>query len=86
MSSSKTETSQHEVYVMKEWCKGCRFCVEFCPQHILYETDETNSRGYHVVAMTDSSKCIGCEMCTMVCPEFAIHVFATGEEAGQEAK
>jgi len=76
------DANQHEVYVAKEWCKGCRFCIEFCPQHILYETDETNERGYHIVDMADGGECIGCEMCTMVCPEFAIHVVTTGQESG----
>ncbi len=60
--------------------------MEFCPQHILYETDETNSKGYHIIAMIDGGKCLGCEMCTMVCPEFAIHVVAGNIEGAQEEK
>jgi len=69
--------------VTTERCKGCRFCIEFCPQHILYETEETNSRGYHIVHMDDDGKCIGCEMCSMVCPEFAIHVITADDEESQ---
>ncbi|HEY91211.1 MAG TPA: 4Fe-4S binding protein [Dehalococcoidia bacterium] len=86
MSKNTTKSNQYEVYVKEEWCKGCRFCVEFCPQHILYETDETNSKGYHIVAMIDDGKCLGCEMCTMVCPEFAIHVVTNNEVGTQEEK
>ncbi len=66
---------------MDERCKGCRFCIEFCPQHVLYETDEANSKGYHVVRRDDSGTCIGCEMCSLVCPEFAIHVVSADEES-----
>lgn len=83
MTRETSKTVRHDVYVEKEWCKGCRFCIEFCPQHVLYETDETNSRGYHTVAMADNSQCIGCEMCTMVCPELAIHVVTIDGESEQ---
>ena len=74
LAKSATETKKHSVHVDKERCKGCRFCIEFCPQHILYETDEVNSKGYYLVRMTDEGACIACDMCTMICPEFAIHV------------
>ncbi|HEY40478.1 MAG TPA: 4Fe-4S binding protein [Dehalococcoidia bacterium] len=81
MSESVTKSSQNRVVVNTERCKGCRFCIEFCPQHLLYESDETNSRGYHIVQMTESEKCIGCDMCSMICPEFAIHVVKDNEES-----
>jgi len=74
LAKNATETKKHSVYLDKERCKGCRFCIEFCPQHLLYETDEVNSKGYHLVDMIDDGVCNGCEMCTMICPEFAIHV------------
>ena len=84
MSKIETSTGKNYVYVTEERCKGCRFCIEFCPQHILYETDETNAKGYHLVRMIDDGRCIGCDMCTMVCPEFAIHVITSDvEEAGR---
>ena len=74
MSNRVADSSQNEVHVEDERCKGCRFCIEFCPQHVLHETGETNSRGYNVVRLEDDGDCIGCDMCSMVCPEFAIHV------------
>jgi len=80
LSNSVIKSKQNQVFVMTEWCKGCRFCIEFCPQHLLYESDETNSKGYHIVRMDDNGNCIGCEMCSMVCPEFAIHVVTADEE------
>ena len=83
MSTGTTRPNQNQVFVTTERCKGCRFCIEFCPQHILYETEETNSRGYHIVHMDDDGKCIGCEMCSMVCPEFAIHVITADDEESQ---
>jgi len=81
LSTSKTNTKQYKVDVVAERCKGCNFCVEFCPNHVLYQSTETNSKGYYLIATSDSAKCTGCEMCTMVCPEFAIYVSTTEEES-----
>ena len=66
--------------MIEERCKGCSFCVEFCPKHVLYQTTETNSKGYHLIDTSDSDKCTGCGMCSMVCPEFAIFVDSVEEE------
>ena len=81
MSTGKTKAEQNQVHVVAERCKGCAFCVEFCPNHILYQTTEANSKGYYLVAMNDSGKCSGCDMCTMVCPEFAIYVENTEDDS-----
>ena len=82
MSESTAKSNKNRVIVNTEWCKGCRFCIEFCSQHLLYESDETNSKGYHIVRMADDEKCNGCDMCSMICPEFAIHVIKADEETG----
>ncbi len=60
------------VAVHIERCKGCGFCVEFCPQHILLQTKETNSKGYRIVRVSDAEKCTGCGLCGNFCPDFAI--------------
>jgi 2-oxoglutarate ferredoxin oxidoreductase subunit delta len=69
----KPETK--EVIIIPERCKGCGFCIEFCPKHILFESTEINSQGYHPVYISDNSKCTKCDICGMVCPDFAIGVF-----------
>jgi len=70
---------RYRVQVLKERCKGCSFCIDFCPQHTLVRSHEINSRGYHVVFQDSNVRCSGCGICTMVCPEFAIHVEPVGE-------
>ena len=52
---------KHGVHLDKEHCKDCRFCLEFGPQHILYETKEVNSKGYNMVQMTCDGVCNACE-------------------------
>ena len=73
-----------QIYIIPERCKGCRFCIEFCQQHILYQSNEMNSKGYHTVEVTDNNKCNGCNTCSMMCPEFAISVIT--EEAEEETE
>jgi len=85
LSKSKIKTGNHQVHVITERCKGCNFCVELCPKHVLYQTTETNSKGYHLIDTSDIDKCTGCGTCSMVCPEFAIFVDSTEEEK-QEAE
>jgi len=77
----KPETK--EVIIIPERCKGCGFCIEFCPKHILFESTEINSQGYHPVYISDNSKCTKCDICGMVCPDFAIGVVDTAKSLCQ---
>ncbi len=64
-----------QVYVIPERCKGCRFCIEFCPEQVLVESEGMNAKGYHypVVAEGKEQACVDCDFCKLVCPEFAIY-------------
>lgn len=70
-----------QVHLIPERCKGCRLCVEFCPQQVLTLSTAMNAKGYHfpVVAAGKRDACVACGFCTLVCPEFAI--FATENTA-----
>lgn len=76
-----TKSKRCHIRVVDERCKGCTFCVEFCPQHILYQTNETNAKGYQVVRVSEPEKCTECGMCSRVCPEFAIYVETTDDKS-----
>ncbi len=64
-----------QVFVISERCKACTFCIEFCPEDVLVESDDINAKGYHyaVVAEGKEDACVNCRFCTLVCPEFAIY-------------
>ena len=62
------------VHVIEERCKGCGYCVEFCPQHLLIMSERTNSKGYHPPEVTDDSNCVNCGLCALLCPDFAIYI------------
>jgi len=77
--------------VIVDRCKECGLCIEFCPQHALSKSTQTNSKGYHPVCIDSNHKCAGdgpfrCNNCSMVCPDFAISVVPIGEEVEKEAK
>jgi len=78
-SSVKVGSSLGQVHIIKDRCKGCGFCVEFCPKKVLELSDEFNARGYHPPRVK-SPTCINCHLCELLCPEFAI--WSTGEGEG----
>ena len=61
-------------------CKGCGYCVKFCPKQILEMGEERNKRGFFYPVVTDKEKCISCAICASMCPEGAIELPAKGEE------
>ena len=69
------------VHIIEERCKGCGFCVEFCPQDVLVMSQHTNSRGYHPPETVSDSHCINCGLCALLCPDFAVFVEDGGTHA-----
>lgn len=61
-----------EVFIERDRCKGCGFCVEFCPTGVLAMGNEFNIKGYHPPAIVSPDKCTGCNQCGLYCPDFAI--------------
>ncbi len=61
-------------------CKGCSYCIQFCPKHILELGKERNKRGYFYPFVTDPDACISCAICASMCPEGAIELPAKGDE------
>ncbi len=68
----KKRKAKGTVYIKDELCKGCGFCIEFCPLHILAFSEKFNAKGYHPPELIDDDRCSGCDICGMYCPDFAI--------------
>jgi len=61
-----------KIFVQTGICKGCSFCVDFCPTHCLEFSKEFNAKGYHYPVLTRPEACSGCNLCGLYCPDFAI--------------
>jgi len=73
--TSAKKKAPGSVVINAERCKGCAFCVEFCPAHCLAISEQYNAKGYHPPVLSAPDKCTGCNMCGLLCPDFAIYGF-----------
>lgn len=70
MIPDKTRVSipQGFLEIKKNWCKGCRLCVDICPKKLI-SADELGK-----IQIGAPDKCTACGMCESICPDFAIRV------------
>ncbi len=61
------------IHVTLTRCKGCGFCIAFCPPKVLEFSDEFNPQGYHYPRLKNPDVCTGCDLCGLYCPDFAIY-------------
>lgn len=80
LDHSKFTTPKGDIHIINDRCKGCNFCIEFCPTEVLKESEKFNIKGYHPPEPADPEKCIGCRLCELICPDFAIYVIVPEEE------
>jgi len=83
----KIKLPRGKVIIIKDRCKGCGFCIEFCPQGVLVQSEEFNALGYHPPKLVEEPPfkvCINCSFCTSICPEFAIFSIPLEEEEEKE--
>ena len=65
-----------DVHIIVDRCKGCGFCVEYCPKDVLELSEKFNRKGYHPPIVVQSGECVNCDLCEMICPDFAIFCLA----------
>jgi 2-oxoglutarate ferredoxin oxidoreductase subunit delta len=75
-----------DVIVLDDRCKGCGFCVEYCPREVLVLAPFFNRKGYHPPRVAKPGQCVNCNLCEMLCPEFAIFSFAVAAPAQTTAR
>lgn len=75
MAESDTDqrVGKGTVFVRTEICKGCSFCIDFCPSDCLTFSKEFNPKGYHFPVLSAPEACTGCDLCGLYCPDFAIY-------------
>ncbi len=68
----KVKIPHGEIHINIEQCKGCGFCVEYCPKDVLEMSTEFNRKGYHYPVVLKEGVCVNCNLCEVICPDFAI--------------
>ena len=71
--SDVIEITKGKVIIIDDRCKGCGYCIEFCPRSILAFSQRFNSKGYHPPHVKVEDDCVNCHYCEIICPEFAIY-------------
>ena len=61
------------VHILEDRCKGCGYCIEYCPKGVLEFSPDFNSKGYHPPTVKKADECVNCHYCEILCPEFAIY-------------
>jgi 2-oxoglutarate ferredoxin oxidoreductase subunit delta len=87
LDRADAQTTPAKVVVIPERCKGCGFCIEYCPRGVLRLSSEFNKKGYHPPEVVDASKCVNCHFCEVLCPDFAIYTEGNvkpGKDAAKE--
>jgi 2-oxoglutarate ferredoxin oxidoreductase subunit delta len=84
LDADEWEAPKGKIYIIDERCKGCGFCIEFCPRKVLEESQKFNSRGYHPPEVVNPDDCVDCQLCELICPEFAIFVLDAKEVNGKK--
>ncbi len=74
LDAQKHEIVVGKVNIIAYRCKGCNYCIEFCPNDVLKSSDEFNEKGYYPPIVREEGRCLNCNFCETICPEFAIFV------------
>ena len=77
LDRGRCEVPTGRISIIQARCKGCKFCVEFCPRKVLEVSKGYNEKGYHPPEVVRQQDCIACGFCELVCPDFAIFVEET---------
>ena len=73
LDSAAHSIPQARVRIIDNRCKGCGFCIEFCPKECLKVSSRFNAKGYHPPELIiQAEDCVSCGLCSLICPEFAI--------------
>jgi 2-oxoglutarate ferredoxin oxidoreductase subunit delta len=82
LDCAETRISTGSVHIIADRCKGCGFCVEFCPREVLAISGLTNRKGYPLPEVKEGAICADCGLCTLLCPDFAIYVESGAQPTG----
>lgn len=67
-----------QLTIHSERCKGCGYCIQFCPKKVLgFDSGVINAKGYSPAALV-AEGCIHCGTCYLMCPDYVFELRAEG--------
>ena len=72
--AGQRNAKRYRVKVNEAFCKGCGYCIEFCPKKVFDRKKELNVKGVNPPVFARPDDCIGCGQCNLLCPDLAIKV------------
>jgi 2-oxoglutarate ferredoxin oxidoreductase subunit delta len=68
-------TKRGKITIDESRCKGCEYCIIYCPKKCITLSENINVRGVRYAEFTNPDACIACNICARVCPDVCIEVF-----------
>ncbi len=84
LDSEEIEITKGVVSIIESRCKGCGYCIEYCPRNVLEFSEKYNVKGYHPPVVV-SDECLNCHYCEFLCPEFAIYSVEATQETQKQS-
>ncbi len=85
MVTTISTNGEYKLVVNEVWCKGCRICVDLCPQKVLDMVEAPERWEGTIVKVTNMDACNGCGICEVECPDFAISIYAPDKKKAKAA-
>lgn len=73
LDTDSIQISRGIVHIVEERCKGCGYCIAFCPRDVLDWSSRYNAKGYRPPAAVRPDACVNCHYCEIICPDLAIY-------------
>lgn len=73
LDAAEISVTQGVVHIIEERCKGCGYCIAYCPRDVLASSARYNAKGYHPPEVQKHQACVNCHYCETICPDFAIY-------------
>ncbi len=74
MPKSAASGPSYKIKINDSFCKGCGYCIKYCPKGVLALGEKAGKKGYKTAEVKSVRDCVGCLSCSTVCPEAAITV------------
>jgi len=73
-AKAPVKLKSYQVKIDEKLCKGCFFCVRFCPMGVFVRSSTLGELGYNLAEVEHPEKCTGCKACLLYCPDMAVAI------------